>query len=103
MRIECLESRLALDGSVVINELMYHPDPVSGSEADFEWIELYNQMSINMDISGWRLEGGIQFTFDEGTIIPGRGYRVIATNPGALAEAGVYSGAAGPFEVRQGK
>jgi hypothetical protein len=101
-RFEQLEPRFALDGSVVINEIMYHPDPVVGAEADFEWIELYNQMSIRMDISGWRLEGGIQFTFAEGTTIQGRGYMVVATNPTALATAGIHSGAAGPFTGRLG-
>ena len=54
IRFEWLEPRYVLDASVVINEIMYHPMPVSGAEADYEWIELYNEMSINMDISGWR-------------------------------------------------
>ncbi|MEX0643385.1 MAG: lamin tail domain-containing protein, partial [Pirellulales bacterium] len=102
---ECLEPRYALDGSVVINEIMYHPDPASGSEADFEWVELYNQMSIDMDISGWRLEGAIQYTFAEGTVIlghgvPGNGYMVIASNPTALAGIGATHIASGSFTGR---
>ena len=44
-----------------------------------------------MDISGWRLEGAIQYTFAEGTVIPGRGYKVIASNPAVLASAGIIS------------
>jgi hypothetical protein len=89
-----------LDGSVVINEIMYHPDVAPLSEGDFEWIELYNQMSIDMDISGWRFEGAVQYTFSEETVIPGRGYKVIASNPTALASAGIIANASGPFTDR---
>ena len=100
LRFESLEPRYVLDGSVVINEIMYHPEPVSGAEADYEWVELYNQMSINMDISGWRLEGGVQYTFAEGTVIPGRGYSVLSSNPTALAAIGGINIAPGAFAGR---
>jgi len=95
---EWLEPRYVLDATVVINEIMYHPD--ASPEANFEWIELYNEMSINMDISGWRLEGAVQYTFAEGSVIPGRGYQVVAANPPSLASAGITSNAIGPFTGR---
>jgi Lamin Tail Domain/CotH kinase protein len=98
LRVETLEQRIVLDSTVVINEIMYHP--ATAPEADFEWVELFNQMAINMDISGWSLQGGISYTFPQGTVVPGRGYLVVASNPSALASGTGYGGALGPFSNR---
>jgi hypothetical protein len=66
---------------VVFNEIMYHP---LTNEPALEWVELYNQMAVDVDISGWKLDDGIQFNFPEGTIVPGGGYLVVAISPSAL-------------------
>ena len=92
--LEPLEPRRVLDSTVVFNEIMYNPD---GPDAELEWIELHNQMSINMDISRWSLRGGVDFEFEEGTIVPGRGYVVIAAQPDELESATGYSTAIGPW------
>ncbi len=76
------------DSVVVFNEIMYHP----ASDEESEWIELHNQMSVDIDLSRWRLDGGVRFRFPEGTIIPAGGYMLIAGQPDAFAEA------LGPFE-----
>ncbi|MFT6178157.1 MAG: hypothetical protein ACJA1W_000494, partial [Akkermansiaceae bacterium] len=39
------------DGVVVFNEIQYNP---AGSDESGEWIELFNQMGIITDISGWQ-------------------------------------------------
>ena len=83
---ELLEPRLVLDSTVVINEVMYHPVT---NEEGLEWIELYNQLSVDMDISRWRLEGGIDYEFAEGTIVGGGQYKVVAIDPAAL-NAGIW-------------
>lgn len=44
-------------------------DPVSGNQ-DEEYIELTNNNEISVDISGWKLEGGVEYTFEPGTVIP---------------------------------
>ncbi len=82
------------DSVVVINEVHYHPREAA---QDLEYVELHNQLSINVDMSGWKLDGGISFDFPEGTVIPKRGYLVVAKNPAALQAATGYSGALGPF------
>ena len=56
-RAEGLEPRLALDSTVVFNEVMYHPADDPGAPGP-EWIELHNQMAVDMDLSRWRLSGG---------------------------------------------
>ncbi len=90
---EALEPRLVLDSTVVFNELMYNPPATS---SDPEWIELYNQLAVDMDISEWRLDGGVDYTFPDGTIVPGRGFVLISATdviPGAQAGVEVL----GPF------
>ncbi len=79
------------DSVVTFNELHYNP-PAS---QDGEWIELHNQMAVNVDLSGWRLDEGVGFTFPSGTVIAGGGYLVIAKNPslsGIAGALGPYSG-----------
>ncbi|MDF1862270.1 MAG: lamin tail domain-containing protein, partial [Verrucomicrobiales bacterium] len=84
----------ARDSVVVFNEVHYHPQ---NDDSSLEYVELYNQLAIELDISNWRLDGEIEFDFPEGTIIPGRGYLVVAKNPSALSAATGYANALGPF------
>ena len=83
-----------LDSTVVFNEVMYNP---AGGDEALEWIELHNQMAVDMDISGWSIQDGVQFAFPEGTILPGRDFLVIAAAPDRLAAATGFAGALGPF------
>jgi hypothetical protein len=87
------------DSVVVFNEIMYHP--VGPNEAPLEWIELQNQLCVDVDVSGWRLDQAIHFRFAEGTIIPGGGFLVVASSPSTLAALGVTN-ALGPFTGRLG-
>jgi len=80
---------------VVFNEIMYHP---SGAEPNLEWIELYNQMAIDVDMSGWSIIGGVKYNFPPDTIIPGGGYLVVAKSPAELQAQTGYADAYGPFE-----
>jgi len=91
--LEAIEPRVLLsaDSTVVFNELMYHP-----AGAGSEFVELHNQMGVDMDLSGWSLAEGIQFQFAPGTVLPRGGYLVVAANPAALAASG-FAGALGPY------
>jgi hypothetical protein len=89
--------RAFADSTVVFNEIMYHPP---GNEAQLEWIELYNQMAVDMDISRWSLGGGVRFDFPEGTIVRGGGLLVIAASPQALKASTGFGAALGPLEGR---
>src|SRR4051812_27206841 len=82
------------DTTVVFNEIMYHP---ATNEANLEWVELYNQMAVDMDISGWSLDSGIQYTFPEGTVINGGACLVVAISPTALTAATGATNVMGPF------
>jgi hypothetical protein len=85
------------DSVVVFNEIMYHPP---ANEAAMEWVELHNQMAVNVDLSGWALAGGVDFKFPEGTVIPGRGFLVIASSPMDLIGATGLTNVMGPFTGR---
>ncbi|MGK0218209.1 MAG: hypothetical protein ACI9HE_001697 [Planctomycetota bacterium] len=47
-------------------------DPVSGNQAE-EYLLLSNFSSFAMDLSGYQLQGGVQFTFPMGTVIEAGG------------------------------
>ena len=84
------QTHAAADSVLVFNEIHYHPKNAN----DTEWLELHSLQGVNVDISGWKLEGGVDFTFPNGTVVPGRGFIVVAATPAGLP--GVA--ALGPWE-----
>ena len=83
------------DAVLVFNEIMYHP---ATDEAGTEWIELYNQLAVDIDVSHWRISGDTDFTFPAGTRIGGRSFIVVARDPAQLqAATGLSSNVFGPF------
>src|SRR5829696_4712117 len=92
--LESLEERRVLDSTVVFSELMYHP---AGDVKELEWIELHNQLAVDVDLSRWSLSDAINYTFPQGTVLRGGAYIVIAASPSALQSASGYAGALGPF------
>ena len=80
----------AIDAAVIINEIHYHP-----AAGDTEWIELHSLSGVDIDLSGWRLADGVDYTFPEGSKITGHGYVVVALVPGAASLTGL--GALGPW------
>jgi len=70
--VEALEQRIVLDSTVVFNEIMYNPAGIGAASDNLEWIELHNQMAVDMDLSGWRLDNGIDFKIPEGIHPQGR-------------------------------
>jgi hypothetical protein len=61
---------VALEDSIVISEIMYHP--ITENDVD-EYIELFNRGAATVDLSGWRLSKAIDFIFPAGTeLAPGQ-------------------------------
>jgi len=56
---------------------MYHPSTENDLE---EYIELFNRGDVPVDLSGWRINDGIEFTFPDVTIGIGD-YLVVAADP----------------------
>ena len=84
----------AVQGAVVINEVMYHaPNDID----DLEYIELHNTGAEVVDLGGWQFTKGIKFQFSAGAKIAGNGYLVLARNAARFQEfyqfppAGVFN------------
>ena len=84
---------------IVINEIM--ADPPSDHHHG-EFIELYNQGAAAVDLTRWKLRGGVEFDFPAGTSIPAGGYLLVGSDPAVLrslhegvAVAGPWSGTLG--------
>jgi len=64
-----------LAGNVVINEFDLNP---AGRDAGNEWVVLYNQNEISVDVSRWTLEAthgkAVTIKIPQGTTISSRGY-----------------------------
>jgi hypothetical protein len=82
-QVEALESRHLLAGDlveqqqVIINEI--HADPLVKTEL-VEFIELHNRADVSIDLSGWSLRDGVDFSFPAGTSISPKGYLVVTQN-----------------------
>jgi hypothetical protein len=74
-------SAQALLDNLRITELMY--DPIAPSSArDYEFVELTNIGTANLDLSGLRFTNGIRYTFSDGTTLaPGAQIVVARTRP----------------------
>ena len=87
--VTCSGMASAYDSVVTFNELHYNAPP-----GQSEWIELRNNQGVDMNLAGWKLSGGVDYTFPAtgpGSTIPGHGYLVIAATPALVA------GSIGPF------
>ncbi len=65
-------------------ELAAPIDPQPIVERDEEWVELFNKGTQEVDLTGWSIDGGIDFFFPADTRIPAGGYLVIANDAAAL-------------------
>ena len=81
----CLACPVLADSTLSFNEIMYHP---ATNEPAMEWVELYSQMAVDVDISGWSLDGDIHYRFAPKTIVHGGAFAVVAVSPSSLAAAG---------------
>ncbi|RJS84014.1 lamin tail domain-containing protein [Methanophagales archaeon] len=71
----------AVTGDININEIMYNPSTGQGSDADMEWLELYNNDVVPINISGWTIDNNTIIT--EEAMQPGD-YLVLVRNKTAF-------------------
>jgi hypothetical protein len=73
---------------VVISEILYHAEPPEGA---FDFVELYNRTNHAVDISGWRLQGDVQFTFATSVVLEaGEVLAVVGFDPDDERSATVF-------------
>ncbi len=69
--------------AIVINEIMYHPGSEDSAE---EYIELQNIGNVALNLFGWRITKGVDFTFPDVTVPPD-GFLVVAADTAAFEAA----------------
>lgn len=79
---------------IVINEVMFHP---ISEDQDEEYVELYNRGSRSVDLAGWQLSGGIEFTFPSGSLISPGAFFVVGRNAARLRANYPYLSAVNTF------
>ena len=47
---------ITVDFRLILNEIMYNPPGEIGNDADFEWLEIYNNATYSENLTGWKLE-----------------------------------------------
>jgi len=87
----------ARDADVVIDEIHYNPLSIDSLASD-EWVELRNLGPQAVDLSGWRVGGGVRFEFPPGATIAPRGWVVVARDPRAASLRALSAPVFGPFE-----
>src|SRR5262249_10271547 len=66
--------------SLLISNVEFNPSSHNQAE---EYVQLANTNNYAVDISGWKLDRAVQFTFKPGTVIPSNG--VIYVSPNVVA------------------
>lgn len=76
-------STVSSTAEIVINEIYYHaPNPFE----NLEWIEIHNTEAKPVDLSNWKLQKGVQFTFPEGSQMPPSGFLVLCRDSKLFSE-----------------
>ena len=81
---------------ISISEIHLNPG-VRTDARKLEFVELYNSNPFQEDLSGWRLDGDIQYTFPPGSILAATSLVVVAAAPADLQAVYGLSGSLGPF------
>lgn len=82
--LSLLYATAAWADGIVISEIMYNPVQDSETEADFEYVELCNTSSSNIDLSGWTLTGSKGVTLTLNTVLGGNAYLVCCANTNTI-------------------
>src|SRR5438067_1973923 len=83
--------------SLVISEVMYHPATRTDAK-NLEFIEIYNSENVPLDLSNYRIDGDVSFTFPTNTTIGGLAYVVVAAAPADMQSVYGLTTVFGPFE-----
>ncbi len=87
-----------LVGSVLINELMYHPWEGAGFTSDDEYLELHNISTAPISLfdpahpaNAWKLAGGVDFAFPSSVTLAANGFAlVVPFDPANAAQLAAF-------------
>jgi hypothetical protein len=86
--------------NLMISEVMYNPPATTNTASEeFEFIELKNTGTSNLELSGVHFTNGVRFTFPLGTFLAPGAFKVLVSNPVAFTNKyprvrfdGIYDG-----------
>ncbi|MBL9008724.1 MAG: lamin tail domain-containing protein [Myxococcales bacterium] len=81
----------------VFNEIHYAPVDKTARQ---EFVEITSTSDAPLDLSNWRITGGISFTFPAGTMLAPGAFVVVAQDPSALSAKFSGATALGPYSGR---
>jgi hypothetical protein len=70
---------LTQPANVFLNIVGVEFNPSSGNQQQ-EFVCVSNPAPFSIDVSGWKLDGGVQFTFAPGTVMPSNGVAYVSPN-----------------------
>ena len=79
-------------------EIMYHP---AGDNDAEEFIELYNASPDDVDLTGWKIRGGVRYDFPTGETLAAGAYLVVAHDPDSVNVKYALEDSLGPFDARR--
>lgn len=74
--------------------------PLPARESPGAWVELYNRGTNAVDLTGWRLDGGIDYRIPAGTTLPPDGYLVVAKDVEFMRTRHPGLAVVGPYDKR---
>ncbi len=86
-------------GAVTFSEIHYNPG-LDDPDETLEFIEIYNQGSTIVDLSGFFFADGIEFVFPDGTFLESRSYLVLCRDEQAVQQHFGIENTIGNFEGR---
>ena len=66
---------------VRFTELHYNPSSQQGGDSNYEFLELTNADSVSVNLAGWSLSEGLDFTFPEHSWLQPGDFVVVTTAP----------------------
>jgi hypothetical protein len=93
--------------TVTISEIHYHPARVSGQSlsnelevSDLEFIEIHNGSGQPVDMTNWRIRGGVDFDFPRDFVLgPGKTLAVLSFDPATPANGAKLAGFQSQFDI----
>jgi hypothetical protein len=82
---------------LIFSEIMYHAKARPDARS-MDFVEIYNGEAIFIDMTGWRIAGGIDYTFPSGFKLGAGQFVVVAADPDAIQTEYGISGVLGPYQ-----
>jgi hypothetical protein len=71
---------MSASAAPLINEIMYRPGTGYPENTALEFIEIHNPDAATVDLSGWAITKGVDYTFPAGTTLAAGGYLVVVAS-----------------------